>query len=85
MRDHHQKQQYFLVRKKEPHFGLVVQHLDLVMVHSYWPTKCDTKSGEIILPDNLKYGKTYKAKGVESVIAKESYKKRVTTVKTDVR
>jgi hypothetical protein len=40
----HQKQQYFLVRKKEPHFGLVAQHLNLVTVHENWPTKLDSKS-----------------------------------------
>jgi hypothetical protein len=52
--DRHRKQQYFLVRKQEPHFGPGVQHLDLEMVHSHWPAKYDPKSGEISLPDNLK-------------------------------
>ena len=71
--DHRQKQQYFLVRKKEPYFGLAVQHLDPEKVHSYWPTKCDSKSGKSSLPDNLKYEETYEAKGVESVIANEHH------------
>ena len=68
LQDHHQKQQYSLVRKKEPHFGLAVQHLDLVTVHLYWPTKRNSKSGETSLRGQRE---TYEAKGVESVIAKD--------------
>jgi hypothetical protein len=71
LQDHRQKQQYCLVRKKELRFGLAIQHLNLVMIHSHWPTKGASKSGETNLPDNLKYGETYEAKGVESVIAKD--------------
>ena len=52
-------------------FGLAVQHLDLEIVHSHWPTKRYPKSGETGLPDNLKYEETYEAEGVESVIAKD--------------
>ena len=85
--DHHQKHQHFLVRKKELLFGLAVQHLDLEMVHSHWPTKHYPKSGETRLLDNLKYEKTYEAKGIESVIAKdhESYKNWFIAIEKDVR
>lgn len=45
------QQQYFFVRRKEPHFSLVAQPSDPLTVHLHRPAKGHAKSGETSLQD----------------------------------